>query len=207
MHLNKVIYRQLVKAAATVRNQTVTYGGVTHLELAFGRRPAGLIQLDVATPTQLTIDRNEEELTAIQIKQLSKQAFQEARQSEDMRRDLAQNFRMSSKPLQVKDKVFYWQEDKSKIRSDGSKGGIWLKGKIISLEGAMVGLDLGSRLIKVNMTKVRRMRPSIRGNLELISYCLMRKNPCRKNKSTDSKEKRSSIPTPKPASSRPLRVA
>ena len=80
--LKKVTYRQLVKAAATVRNQTVTYGGVTTFELAFGRRPADLIQLDVATPTQLTIDRNEEELTAIQIKQLSKQAFQEARQSD-----------------------------------------------------------------------------------------------------------------------------
>ena len=65
---------------------------------------------------------------------------------------------MSSKPLQVKDKVFYWQEDKSKIRSDGSKGGIWLKGKVISIEGAMVGLDLGTRLIKVNMTKVRRTK-------------------------------------------------
>ena len=129
--LKKVTYRQLVKAAATVRNQTVTCGGVTPLELAFGRRPADLIQLGVATPTQLTIDRNEEELTAIQIKQLSKQAFQEARQSEDIRGDLAQNLRMSSKPLQVKDKVFYWQEDKSKIRS----GGIWLKGKVISIEG------------------------------------------------------------------------
>ena len=56
----------------------------------------------------------------------------------------------------MKDKVFDWQEDKSKIRSDGSKGGIWLKGKVISLEGALVGLDLGSRLIKVNVTKVQR---------------------------------------------------
>ena len=115
--LKKVTYRLLVKAAATVRNQTV-YGGVTPLELAFGR-PAHLMQLDVATPTRLTIDRNEEELTAIQIKQLSKQAFQEARQSEDIRRDLAQNLRMSSKPLQVKDKVFYWQEDKSKREEYG----------------------------------------------------------------------------------------
>ena len=90
--LKKVTYRQLVKAAATVRNQTVTYGGVAPLKLAFGRRPADLIQLHVAPPTQLTIDRNEEELTTIQIKQ----AFQEARQSEDIRRDLAQNLRMSS---------------------------------------------------------------------------------------------------------------
>ena len=127
--LKKVTHRQLVKAAATVRNQTVAYRGVTPLELAFGRRPADLIQLDAATPTQLTIDRNEEELTAIQIKRLSKQAFQEARQSEDICRELGQNFRTSSKPLQANDKVFYWQEDKSKIRSDGSKGGTWLRGK------------------------------------------------------------------------------
>ena len=170
-----------MKAAATVRNQTVTYGGVTPLELAFGRRPADLIQLDVATPTQLTIDRNEEELTAIQIKQLSKQAFQEARQSEDIRRDLAQNLRMSSKPLQVKDKVFYWQEDKSKIRSDGSKGGIWLKGKVISIEGAMVGLDLGTRLIKVNMTKLRKDETIPPINPEL-TFCYQKsENPCRRS--------------------------
>ena len=63
---------------------------------------------------------------------------------------------MSSKHLQVKDKVFYWQEDKSKTRSDGSNGGRGLKGKVISIEGAMVGLDLGTRLINVNMTKLRK---------------------------------------------------
>ena len=95
--LKKVTHRQLVKAAATVRNQTVTDAGVAPLELAFGRRPADLIQFDVATPTQLTIDRNEEELTEIQIKQLSKAGIPR-----------------------------------------GSS------------------LDLGSRLIKVNMTKVRK---------------------------------------------------
>ena len=193
--LKKVTYRQLVKAAATVRNQTVTYGGVTPLELAFGRRPADLIQLDVATPTQLTIDRNEEELTAIQIKQLSKQSFQEARQSEDIRRDLAQNLRMSSKPLQVKDKVFYWQEDKSKIRSDGSKGGIWLEGKVISIEGAMVGLDLGTRLIKVNMTKLRKDEtiPPGKPGIDLLlpeeRESLQKEQP---GSSADSKKKESS---------------
>ena len=182
----------------------------TLLELAFGRRPADLIQLDVATPTQLTIDRNEEELTAIQIKQLSKQAFQEARQSEDIRRDLAQNLRMSSKPLQVKDKVFYWQEDKPKIRSDGSKGGIWLKGKVISIEGAMVGLDLGTRLIKVNMTKVRKDEtiPPGKPGIDLLlpeeRESLQKEQP---GSSADTKKKESSAPAPKPRSSVPLRIA
>ena len=100
------------------------------LHLRYHTTPPCSTNIDVleqgTVPILLSISqmrRNEEELTAIQIKQLSKQAFQEARQSEDIRRDLAQNPRMSSKPLQVKDKIFYWQEDKSKIRSDGSKGG------------------------------------------------------------------------------------
>ena len=53
--LKKVTYRQLVKAAATVRNQTVTYGGVTPLELAFGRRPADLIQLTRKMEIQKTL--------------------------------------------------------------------------------------------------------------------------------------------------------
>ena len=169
------------------------------MELAFGRRPADLIQLDVATPTQLTIDRKEEEL------QLSKQAFQEARRTEDIRRDLAQNFRMSSRPLQVNDKVFYWQEDKSKIRSDGSKGGIWLKGKVISLEGAMVGLDLGTRHIKVNMTKVRKDEtiPPKKPGIDLLlpdeQESLQREQG---GSSSDSKKKVSFTPTPKP-----LRIA
>ena len=199
-----------MKAAATVRSQTVTYGGVTPLELAFGRRPADLIQLDVATPTQLTIDRNQEELTAIQIKQLSKQAFQEARQSEDIRRDLAQNLRMSSKPLQVKDKVFFWQEDKSKTRSDESKGGIWLKGKVISIEGAMVGLDLGTRLIKVNMTKVRRdetIPPEKPGTDLHLPEELESLQKEQTGSSADTKKKESSAPAPNPKSSVPLRIA
>ena len=43
----------------------------------------------------------------------------------------------------------------------------------------------------------------------MISYCLVRESLQKEQggSSTDSKEKRSSIPTPKPASSRPFRIA
>ena len=117
---------------------------------------------------------------------------------------------MSSKPLQVKDKVFYWQEDKSKIRSDGSKGGIWLKGKVISIEGAMVGLDLGTRLIKVNMTKLRKDEtiPPGKPGIDLLlpeeQESLQKEQP---GSSADTKKKESSAPAPKPRSSVPLRIA
>lgn len=75
------------------------------------------VQLDAATPTQLASDRTEEDLSATQEKQPAKQACQQARQS-----SVAQNLRTSSKPLQPGDRAFYWQEDTSKSRSDGSKG-------------------------------------------------------------------------------------
>ena len=116
------------------------------MELAFGRRQADLIQLDVATPTQLMIDRNEEELTAIQIKQLSKQAFQEARQSEDICSELqdeGQGIFLAGRQIQDS---FRWKQGRNMAK----------RKRVISLEGAMVGLDLGSRLIKVKMTKVRK---------------------------------------------------
>ena len=110
---------------------------------------------------------------------------------------------MSSKPLQVKDKVFYWQEDKS-------KGGIWLKGKVISIEGAMVGLDLGTRLIKVNMTKLRKDEtiPPGEPGIDLLfpeeRGSLQKEQP---GSSADTKKKESSAPAPKPRSSVPLRIA
>ena len=154
--LTDVTYRSLLKAAALARNSSVTYGGVTPLELAFGRRPTDLIQLDTALPSQLTPEFSQEELSAQQLRDLAKKAYIEARQSDDVRRDLAGQFRMSTKTFQVGDRVFYWQEDKSKIKADGTKYGSWIRAKVVSLQGSMAGIDLGTRLIKVNISKLRR---------------------------------------------------
>ena len=54
------------------------------------------------------------------------------------------------------DKIYYWTEDKSKIKSDGSHSGKWIKGKIISVDGSMIGIDLGTRILKVNVSKIRK---------------------------------------------------
>ena len=48
-----------------------------------------------------------------------------------------------------------------------------VKRKVGSLEGVMVGLDLGTRLIKANMTKVRKDETIPQGNQELI-FCVAR---------------------------------
>ena len=63
---------------------------------------------------------------------------------------------MSNKLIILGNKVFYWQEDKSKIKADRTKGGIWIKGRAISVEGTMVGIDLGPQIIKVNLFLLRR---------------------------------------------------
>ena len=93
-------------------------------------------------PSQLIPEFSQEELSAQQLRDLSRKAYIEARQSDDIRRDLAGQFRMSTKTFQVGDRVFYWQEDKSKIKADGSRYGSWIRAKVISLQGSMVGIDL-----------------------------------------------------------------
>ena len=151
--LASVTYRELLSAAALARNLSVTYGGVCPLELAFGRRPAELIQLDTALPNQLG-EPTVEDLTAQQLRDLSQKTYIEARQSEDIRRDLAGKLRLSSKPIKVGDRALYWVEDLSKVKADGSKAGVWIKGEV--LEGGMVALDLGTCIVKVNISKVRK---------------------------------------------------
>ena len=72
----------------------------------------------------------------------------------------------------------------------------------------MVGPDLGSRLIKVNMTKVRKDETIPPGKPGIDFLFPDEKESLQKEQggsSTDSKKKGSSIPIPKPASSRPLR--
>ena len=99
--LTDVTYRSLLKAAALARNSSVTFGGATPLELAFGSRPTDLIQLDTALPSQLTPDFSQEKLSAQQLRDLAKKAYIEARQSDDVRRDLAAQFRMSTHLCQI----------------------------------------------------------------------------------------------------------
>lgn len=55
--------------------------------------------------------------------------------------------------------MYYWVEDK--IKSDGSHSGKWIKGKLVSVDGSMVGVDLGTRIVKVNVSKIRKDRVDV----------------------------------------------
>ena len=63
---------------------------------------------------------------------------------------------LTASPPSPEDKIYYWTEDKSKVKSDGTHSGKWIKGKVIRSEGSMVGIDLGTRILKVNVSNVRK---------------------------------------------------
>ena len=82
--------------------------------------------------------------------------FLGAKQSDDLRRDIASKLQLSDGPFFPGDKIYCWAEDKSKIKSDGSHGEKWIKGKLVSVDGSMVRVDLGTRIVKVNISKIRK---------------------------------------------------
>ena len=74
--LADVTDRQLVRQACLTRNSSVTYGGVTPLEMAFGRRPADILNLETATPSQLTSDIPTPEKKTEAVRMLATKAYQ-----------------------------------------------------------------------------------------------------------------------------------
>ena len=79
-------------------------------------------------------------------------AHQEARQSIDLRKDLARRVMPSDGPYQKGDRVFVWHKDESKKKSEG----VWVRGTVISQEGAMVLVEVHRSALRVNQSKVRR---------------------------------------------------
>ena len=152
----EITYRQLLRQASLARNSMVTFGGVSPLEMAFGRRPADLLYPENMTPEELTASLPSPEKNIDALRTLAMKSYLEAKQSDDLRRDISARLQLSDGPFYPGDKIYYWTEDKSKVKSDGTHSGKWIKGKVISSDGSMVGIDLGTRILKVNISKVRK---------------------------------------------------
>ena len=58
----------------------------------------------------------------------------------------------SDGPYKQGDEVIYWHQDSSKFKDKGK----WIRGKVLSQEGAMVHLPTNKAVIRVNNQKVRR---------------------------------------------------
>ena len=122
------------------------------VEIATGRRPPDLFDVETSTPEQLSANPPEEDRTTLDLERIAMRAHQEARQSIDLRKDLARRVMPSDGPYQKGDRVFVWHKDESKKKSEG----VWVRGTVISQEGAMVLVEVHRAVLRVNQSKVRR---------------------------------------------------
>ena len=148
----KVTVRQAVKKVAWARNCQLTVSGYSPLEIATGRRPPDLFDVGTCSPEQLSVDPSSEDRTTLELQRIALRAHQEARQAIDLRKDLARRVMPSDGPYRKGDRVFVWHKDESKKKSEG----VWVRGVVVSQEGAMVLVEVHRAVLRVNQSKVRR---------------------------------------------------
>ena len=153
---NPFTFGMLLRMASLARNSMVTFGGVTPWEMAFGRRPPDVISVDNADPAQLTSEVPRNEVSVEATRKIAMKAYLEAGQSEDLRRDIASKLQFSDGPFFPGDKIYYWNPNALKVKSYGGRSSSWIKGKVVSQDGSMVTIDLGTRVLKVNSSKIRK---------------------------------------------------
>ena len=145
-YVDRVTVRQAVKKVVWARNCQLTVSGYSPLEISTGRRPPDLFDVETSTPEQLSSEPPEEDRTMLQLQRIALKAHQEARQAMDLRKDLARRVMPSDGPYSPGDKVFVWMTDESKKKSEG----IWVRGKVVSQEGAMVLVHIHRSVLRVN---------------------------------------------------------
>ena len=96
--LNGVTIRQAVKMTVWARNTQLTISGYSPLEIATGRRPPDLFDVETANPEQLTSEPPEEDVSTLALQRLALRAHQEARQAADLRHDMARRTLPSDGP-------------------------------------------------------------------------------------------------------------
>ena len=146
---NGVTIRQAVKMTVWARNTQLTISGYSPLEVATGRRPPDLLDVETANPEQLSATPPDEDLSTLALQRLALRAHQEARQSADLRHDMARRTMPSDGPYKQGDEVFYWHQDSSKFKDKGK----WIRGKVLSQEGAMVHIHTDKSVIRINQSK------------------------------------------------------
>ena len=80
-YAEKVTVRQAVKILAWAMNCQLTVSGYSTLEIATGRRPPDLFDVETSTPEQLSANPSDEDRTTLDLQRIAMRAHQEARQS------------------------------------------------------------------------------------------------------------------------------
>ncbi|OLQ10788.1 hypothetical protein AK812_SmicGene5490 [Symbiodinium microadriaticum] len=124
----KVTVRQAVKKVAWARNCQLTVSGYSPLEIATGRRPPDLFDVETCSPEQLSVEPASEDRTTLELQRIALRAHQGARQAIDLRKDLARRVMPSDGSYKKGDRVFVWHKDESKKKSEA----VWVRGVVVS---------------------------------------------------------------------------
>ena len=134
--------------------------GYSPLEIATGRRPPDLLDIETADPAQLRVEPLAEDRTEQELQRLALKAHQEARQSADLRHCMAKRTMPSDGPYKPGDRVFVWSAPVNAgampIKSKAFKKERWIRGTVISQEGSMVNVHVDNAVMRVNQSKIRR---------------------------------------------------
>ena len=127
-----VTVREAVTGTVWARNTQLTVSGYSPLEIATGRRPPDLLDIETADPAQLSVEPLAEDRTQQELQRLALKTHQEARQAADLRHDMAKRTMPSDGPYKPGGKVFVWSAllMPTLLRKDR-----WFRGTVISREG------------------------------------------------------------------------
>ena len=73
-----ITIREAVKRTVWARNTQLTVSGFSPLEIATGRRPPDLLDIETSDPAQLSVDPLPEDKTQLELQRLALRAHQEA---------------------------------------------------------------------------------------------------------------------------------
>ena len=102
-----VTVREAIKRTVWASNTQLTISGYSPLEIATGRRPPDLLDIETSDPAQLSIEPLVEDRTQQELQRLALKAHQEARQAADLRHDMAKRAMPSDGPYKPGEKFLF----------------------------------------------------------------------------------------------------
>ena len=141
---------EAVKRTVWARSTQVTVSGCSPLEIATGRRPPDLLDIETSYPAQLSIEPLAEDRTQQELQRLALKAHQEARQAADLRHDMAKRTMPSDGLYNPGDQVFVWSAPAhaNSIASKALKKERWIRGTVISQEGSVANVQVDNAVLR-----------------------------------------------------------
>ena len=92
------------------------------MELSTGRRPKPLLDVENASPQKLSMDPLEADKTDVHISKMAIKVHLEAKQQDDLSKDMATRAMPSEGPFSPGEQAFFWFKDMSKVKDQGRWG-------------------------------------------------------------------------------------